>query len=145
MIVVPFQVTMGIPVVVVVGATGIELNEANAPLNETTSHEALAPEILRLPFVHAVEFFDMLGLGFQLNGIRRSRLHPIGQFITRNPRRKITLASTHSKMLAVHQVNVIDQGALLILRHTVGVLEIENGIPFRTKNRSRVARRHVSR
>src|SRR5207249_11931669 len=47
------QVAVSVPVVVVVGAARVKLNEANAALNQAAGQEAAAAEILCLPVVQA--------------------------------------------------------------------------------------------
>ena len=56
------DVAVGVPVVVVVGAAGVELDEAHAALDQPAGQQALAAEVVGLLLVDAVELLRLLGL-----------------------------------------------------------------------------------
>ena len=67
------QVAVGVPVVVVVGAAGVELHEPHAPLDESARQEAPPAELLGALLVDAVE-----RAGRDDDRVRRSVLRRIG-------------------------------------------------------------------
>ena len=93
-VVVLLQVTVGVPVGVIVVAARVNLDEADATLDKSAGKEAFAAEIIRPPLVDTVEVFDVLGLVIQVNGLGGGGLHAVGQLIIGDPGGKVGIVVT---------------------------------------------------
>ncbi len=141
-IVVILHVSMGIPVVVVMGATGIELHKAYTPLDETTGQQTLAAEVFGPLVVHAIEAFHVFRLLMQLHRSRSRDLHVIGQLIARDTGRQIRVVDAVGQVLIVEMVQVFQERALFIPRHAPVIGEVEDGVALGTEDRRLVVGRH---
>ncbi len=65
-VVVAFQVTMSVPVGVVVVAAGIHLDKPHAPFDQPPGHQALATEIRTFLAVQPIRSLRLLGLRCQV-------------------------------------------------------------------------------
>ncbi len=70
-VVVVFEVAVGVPVVVVMCAAGIELDEGDAAFDEAAGEEAFFSEVGGAVLVEAVEFFGVLAFFVEVDGFGR--------------------------------------------------------------------------
>src|SRR5262249_40156761 len=69
---------MGIPSA---AAPAIDLDEADASLNQAPGQQAVGAESLRDLVVHPIELARGFGLFGEIDGFRCGGLHPIGEFV----------------------------------------------------------------
>ena len=67
--------------------SGVELDEAYATLNETSSHDALAAHQLGFLLVESIGLLGDLRLLVNVHRFRGSGLHPVGEFEGFDPSR----------------------------------------------------------
>ena len=80
--VVSFNVVVAVPAALVFHGTGVDLHEADATLDHAAGGEALAGEVVAAFFADSIKFFDVLGLLFNVESLRSSGLHSVGEFET---------------------------------------------------------------
>src|SRR5262249_42549897 len=78
------ELALGVPVLVLVPATRVDLHEAHATLHEPACQEAALAELLGSRIVEAVQPARFLGLLSQIDGLRRVGLHAESQLVARH-------------------------------------------------------------
>ena len=126
-IVICFEITVGVPVLVVVGATRVDLDETGASLDEAPGEETLPSKVRRLLAVHPVERAGLLALLLHRDGFGRGRLHAVGKFVARDAGGQVRVVKTRREVARIEVVERVDEQALLRRRHALDVLEIEDG------------------
>ncbi|CAD72466.1 hypothetical protein-transmembrane prediction [Rhodopirellula baltica SH 1] len=143
-VVVDFQVTVGVPVVVVVGTATVKLDEPNTALSQTTCEQAAFAEGLRFGIVHAVHRKRFFGLVGEVDRFRCSGLHSVRQFIAGDSRSQGFFANVLDQVTAVGVLDGIDQ-ATLQPRWEIGRrIQIENRIAFGAEHGALISGRHVT-
>ena len=104
------------------------LNEAHASLREATREQALSPEVFRLRFIDAVEFFRRVTLEREIHHRGRSRLHAVGEFETFDATFERTVASFAKHVLRIEFLEEVEFLALQLFRQSrQHVLELRFG------------------
>ena len=85
---------MGVPVVVVVGAAGIKLDEPHAPLHEPAGEQAAPAKIGSARVVEAVEFLCLFGFACQVHRLGCVLLHLPGEFVGGDPGGELAVVAT---------------------------------------------------
>ena len=111
-VVVGFQVAVGVPVVVVVGTAGVELNEPNAALDQAPGQQALASELVALRIRQTVEFLRRCGLLRRSTASGALRLHLEGQLVAGDPGREVAVVGTRGIVVFVVAAQRVEQTAL---------------------------------
>ena len=106
------DIFVGIPVVVIVCTSRIELHKPYAPLNQSTGEQALATKILRLRMIEAVERVGVGCLLRQVHGLWRMLLHLVGKFVAIDPRSEVTIFNATALMLLIVCFELIEQPSL---------------------------------
>ena len=78
--VVELEITMSVPVVIVVTTTGIQLDKPNATFHEPAGHQTFSAERVGLCLPNPIQVKDALTLLSEVNRLRGLALHAIGQF-----------------------------------------------------------------
>ena len=86
------QVAMGVPIVVIVRSAGIQLHEADSPLDQPSGEQAAAAEVRGLLVVDAVEGLRVVGLARVVDGLGSVLLHLEGQLIAGDPGGQVAVA-----------------------------------------------------
>ena len=143
-VVVGLKVAVGVPVVIVVGTSGIDLDEAHATLNQTAGHQAFLAEVLGAVLVHAVEGLNMLRLLVEIDGFWSGGLHLVGELIGGDACGKVGVIPASFLVALIKMIEGLNQAILLIRSHVVDVFEVENGVTFGAKDRALVGGGHVT-
>ena len=98
MIVVGHQVGVGVPVVVVMGAAGVDLDEADAALDQPPGDQAFAAEIGGARLVDAVERAGLGRFLAQIDGLGRGLLHAKGQLVAGDSRGQLRVVGTRGEV-----------------------------------------------
>ena len=106
-VVIFFEITVGIPVVVIVGAARINLDEADTAFDESAREQTLATKVLGALFVHAIEFFDVLGFFVDVDGLGRSCLHAAREFIAGDARGEIGVVFATLQVFVIRITKII--------------------------------------
>ena len=73
--VVTLQAAVGIPIVIVMRPTGVDLNKANTTFDKSPGQQALATEVIRSRPIDTVEITGRIGLLVEINRLGRVLLH----------------------------------------------------------------------
>ena len=87
--VVAFEAAVGIPVIIVMRPTGVDLDKANAALDKPPGQQALPTEVISSRPIDALEITGRIGLLVEINRLGRVLLHVEGKLIARNPRGQV--------------------------------------------------------
>ena len=127
-IVIVLEISVRIPVVIIVGPARVDLDKPRPPFDETAGEETFAAEVFGLLTIHAVEGLRLFALLLHRDGLGRGRLHAVGKFVAGDARGEIGVVKTRREMTGVEMIERIDEQALLPCGHPVDMLQIENGI-----------------
>ena len=126
-------------------AAGIQLHEADAPLDQPPRQQAHAAERLGLFLVDAVQRLRVGGLLRQIDRFRSGRLHPKRQLVCLNASIQFRLLRPTGSMCSVELREEIELAALLVRVHPLGVVEIRDRRLAALQPHSLIDRRHESR
>ena len=143
-VVVLLDVGVGVPVVVVVGPAGVELNETHPPLDQATRQETATPELLGARVVEAIKTPGRRTLAGQIHRLRRMPLHVEGQFVAGDAGSKVGVLGVEGSVVGVELMERIQHATLGTATHARRTLKVENRISRRPKDGALVGRRHVA-
>ena len=138
------QITMGIPVVVVVGAAGVELNKPHAPLHKATGQQAPLAKVGSAGVFQAVEGLGFLGLLREIDRLGRVLLHLPGKLIRRDAGGELAVVATREQVRRIGIPQGIEHRPLGLQRHVVWRSEVEDRVSLASQQRALVGRRHVA-
>ena len=144
-VVVGFQVAVGVPVVIIMSSSGVDLDEAHAALDKAAGHQAFFAEVLGAILVHAVEGFDVLGFLLKLDGLGGGGLHLVGELVGGDACGEVGVIPAGFLVALIEVIEGLDQAVLLIRSHVVDVFEVENGVSFGAERPCLGRRRACSR
>ena len=124
------KVAVGVPVVVVMRAAGVELDEGDTALDEATGEEAFFAKVGGDFLVHAVEGFGGIRFLCKFDRFGCSGLHLVGEFVAGDAGGEVGVAVAVFEVVLVELVERLDEAVLFVAAHAVGVFEIENGVAF---------------
>ena len=104
-IMVVLEITMGVPVGVVVVSTRVNLDKPDAPFNHPPGQQALFAEIFGLGMFQAIHFFGGGCFLGKVNCFRCGGLHLVGQFVTGDSCRQIGVVTPVGEMFLVIFLN----------------------------------------
>ena len=138
------EVAVGVPVVVVVGAARIELDEPHTPLHEPPREQAAPAEIGRPRVVEAVERLRVLSFAGEIHRLRRVLLHLPGEFVGGDAGGEFGVVAAGESVGRVGLAEGVEHRPLGLERHVVGRREVEDRRALRAQQRALVGRRHVA-
>ncbi len=107
------QVSVSVPVGVIVIASRVHLYEAYAAFNKATSKKAFATKVFGARAVNAIEFLYMFGFGVEVYGFGSGSLHLVSEFVGGDAGGEIGVVVSLGEVPFVYCPQVIKQGALL--------------------------------
>ena len=125
-----------IPAFLILGATAVELDEADPAFNQSPGVQALPGKMLAALIVNAVEFLDRLWLAFQIESLRSRSLHAVSEFKTFDARLQVGGPVSSLLMFAVEEPDQIELSSLLRLSHARGSNKIIDRRAFIVKCRT---------
>ena len=143
-VVIFFQVTVGVPVGVVVVSAGVNLDEAHTALDEPPGEQALAAEVVGAVVAKAVQFPDVFRFAVEVSRLGRAHLHLVGQLVAGDAGRQRGVVRAFAEVLSVVLVQLVDDHPLLFAAHVAGVLQIEDWRPAGVHDHALIGRRHVA-
>ena len=143
-VVILLDIGVGVPVVVVVGPAGIELNETHPPLDQATRQETATPELLGARIVEAIKATSRLGLTPQVHRLWRMPLHVEGQFVAGDAGGEVGVLGVQGGVVGVEGLQRIQYATLGTATHARRTLKVEDGIPSRPKDSALIGRWHVT-
>ena len=114
------EVAVGVPVVVVVAAAGVDLHESHAALDQPAGQQAARAEVAGLVAVEAVQVARRLRFLAQIDGFRRVGLHLVRQLVGGDARGQVVLIGPRGMMPVVHAGERVEHVALERPRHAGG-------------------------
>ena len=115
------EVVVGVPLVV-----AVDLHEPDAALDQPARQQALLAEGSGHRVVQPVEPPGVLGLGREVDGLRRLGLHPVGQLVVLDAGEQVGLAGMLLGMLVVQPRREVEHPALAVLAHIRGPVQVED-------------------
>ena len=128
---------VGIPVLLLMSAAVVNLNEANTPLDQATGDEALATEgrgpegqrvIVRARLIYTVALQSGGRFLRQVEGVGGAALELEGQFVARDSSLQFAKAGTRGQMSGVELIERRNGVALDHGGRTIGRIQVQNRI-----------------
>ena len=102
-LVVLVDVAVGVPVLVVVAAAGVNLHKADAALDEPPRHQAAPAESLGAGVVESVELLRFRRFARQIDGLGSARLHPERQLVAGDAGRQLRVVAAELRLTQLGQ------------------------------------------
>ena len=138
-------VVVTVPGVLDVPATGVELDEAHAFLDQLARDQALASEVRRARIVEAIHLARRRVLAVHIDHAHRLRLHAIRQLIRFDPRHQLRLLGMQLEMFLVQRLQQIQTASLRAVARALRRRQIEQRRATTAEQRALIRRRHVAR
>ena len=137
-----FDTLVGVPRLLEVATTGVELHEAHAAFDETPRDQAVAAKLCRRLLIDAVGLERRRRLLAEVDRRRRLRLHPVGELVAGRTGRELRAAGAASHVLVVEGGEEIELPALAVAAEVDRHGEIEDRIADGAKERPLKTCRH---
>ena len=133
---------MSVPSILKMPSTGVQLNEANTALDQSTGDQAVAT--IFIGRLHADAVLVSGGFAFfrQIHCLGRLGLHAVGEFVHLDACGEFSPAGAFVEMLLVELCEQIQLSALCDCIQMTWTLQIQNGIPTWPKQRALERRWH---
>ena len=95
------QIAVRIPTQHLVPATGVNLDKANAPFDESAGHQTLAPKVHTNRAIDTIHLLGYRGFLANVDRFWSGHLHTIGQLITIDSRRQFLFARVFGQVLFI--------------------------------------------
>ena len=138
------EIAVRVPVIVIICAARVKLNEAHAAFHEPSRKQTAPAEFFGLLFVQAVHLPRIQIFLRQIDGIRRVLLHAISHLITRHPRAQFRIAFMAGFMLVIEILERIEKPPLHRIAHLLRPFQVEDRLACRAENDALITGRHIS-
>ena len=125
-VVILLQIAVGVPVGVVVVASGIYLNEANTPLDQAAGEQTFFTKVTGPIVIQSIQVFDMLRFAVEVHRLGGTHLHLVRQLVTRDSGGQGGVVDAITQVATVVLVQLVDQKTLLLAAHVAGILQVED-------------------
>lgn len=123
----------------------IELNESSTALDQSPRQQTAGAELGGRGVVQSVKPLGFASFPREIDRLGRRGLHPIGQFVSLNPRGQFGIFRAAFQMMSVQLADEIERPALLRGGHAGGRLQVENRIAPGPSEGSLIGRRQKTR
>ena len=130
------DVGVSIPRELVVHAAAVDLDEADAALDESAGGEALEGHVLAVGLVEPVELADVLGLFVHVKSLGGGGLHAVGELEAVDAGGQFALGGGACHLLAVEGGEKVELFALALVRLVGGALHVGDGLALRLEPRA---------
>ena len=117
---------MGVPAGLEVAAAREDLHVANAALDEASRHQRLAAEVVGGFLADPVEALGGFGLGADVDGLRGTGLHAVGELVGVGARRQLGVEGVELGVALVHLVEHAQPALLIVGGAGRGRLEVDD-------------------
>ena len=142
-VVVPLQITVSIPVVVVVRATRVHLDKPHTSFDKSPCQDAFSRKVIGLRLINPVETVSFFGLLRKIHCFRSIFLHLVGKFVTGDSGSQLGVSASCGLMLPVFIQKTVEQAPLGRPTHPLGRCKIKNGRSFGSHHHALVGSGHV--